>query len=46
VTDFIRAAGPAPTGRVQLLIEIAQDAKFERFALRAKTELIKMQKPT
>jgi len=37
---IIRAHKDAPTGQVQRLIKICQNAEFEKFALRAKEDLI------
>lgn len=36
---IIRAHKDAPTGQVQELIKVCQEARFERFALRAKEEV-------
>ena len=38
-TMIIRADNDAPTGKVQELIKVCQDAGFEKFALRAKQEV-------
>jgi len=38
-TVIIRADGGAKTGRVQELIQVCQEKKFEKFALRAKEEV-------
>lgn len=38
-TIIIRAHADAPTGKVQKLIQICQEARFEKFALRAKEEV-------
>jgi biopolymer transport protein ExbD len=39
-TVIIRADGETPTGQVQDLIQVCQELKFEKFALRAKQEAV------
>jgi biopolymer transport protein ExbD len=39
-TIIIRAHADAATGMVQQLIQVCQEARFEKFALRAKEELV------